>query len=141
MNVQALLALAPKRNIGQAAGFYFGYLVIAMTIALIIGLIAGWTAPDTFVAAERGSVIGLIVAIVFSCLLTVLVIWRKGLYHSRRDQIIAAAAVLAALGLASFTWGIILGLVPAAILTMRAAATPTLYADESPTPQAPTQAI
>jgi uncharacterized membrane protein (UPF0136 family) len=139
MNVQKFLAVAPKRTIGQAFGFYVAYLVLSLLAALIFGLIVGLTAPDNFAAAERGSLLGLVLSLIVSLGLTVAVIVRKGLYRSRREQIITAIFVLLTLGLASES--IIVGLLPASLLTLRAGGTPTLYADETLTPQTPPQAI
>lgn len=96
-----------QRSTKEACGFYLAYLIGLLVFAMIIGLVAG--------SMQGGVILGSIIVIIASPVLTFLVINAKGLKGNSYLYIIAAIAGAVLLG------GL-LGFIPAAYLTTKPAA-------------------
>lgn len=107
-----LTNLSVKRTAKQAIGFYIAYLIlIALAGGLIGGLISLVTGKGDF---DTGLVMGTYAAVVFSVVISFIIIYKKNLLGNYLYLILVILSGILALG-----GGGLLGLIPAAYLTTR----------------------
>ncbi len=114
-----------ERTSLEAFGFYVAYLGGFFLLTLSLGTLVDFTVSDPVISLRYSRAIGLSLAIAGPIVISLLILQKKQLLS--RPLYLAVALLSAGLGF----FGVILGLIPAAYLSMQPSAQPIVPLDRS----------
>jgi hypothetical protein len=112
MKLGRIMSVSSKKDLKEAAGFYFCWLLVAFLVMTLFGLILEAATPE--MPNEQRRHIGVYIGIAFAAGMAYLTLRSRGL-HVKAPMILVGICA----PLLTFMGGLILGLIPISYLTTR----------------------